>query len=114
MEEQKNNSKVVKMQPMAGKKQDNTKQHEFSKEELKEMVNKLLNENRWLKNQLQQAQEFANTISRLDYLFKVVEFANREGKFNFNPDFVEACFMEIEKVMTPPEEKQETEDNKKN
>jgi hypothetical protein len=114
MEEQKNNSKEVKMQPMAGKKQDNIKQPELTIEQLKELADKLFNENRWLKNQLQQAQEFANTISRLDYLFKVVEFANREGKFNFSPDFVETCFMEIEKVMTPLEEKQKTEGNKKN
>ena len=106
MEEQKSNSKEIKMQPMAGSKQDNQEkaQEKLPYDKLKEIADSLWNENRYLKQQLQGASETLRSINRLDYLFKVAEFANREGKFNFSPDFVESCFAEIEKIMTIPEE----------
>lgn len=106
MEEQKINSKEVKMQPMAGGKQDTKEnpQEKLPYDKLKEIADSLWNENRYLKQQLQGASETLRTINRLDYLFKIVEFANKEGKFTFNPDFVASCFEEIEKVMTPPVE----------
>jgi hypothetical protein len=106
MEEQKINSKEVKMQPMAGGKQDTKEnpQEKLPYDKLKEIADSLWNENRYLKQQLQGASETLRSINRLDYLFKVAEFAYREGKFNFSPDFVESCFEEIEKIMTPPEE----------
>lgn len=109
MEEQKINSKEIKMQPTAGGKQDNQgdPQEKMPYDKLKEITDNLWNENRYLKKQLQDASEYIQSINRLDYLFKVAEIANREGRFNFSPDFVESCFDEIEKIMTPPEEKKE-------
>ena len=108
MEEQKINSKKVKMQPMASGKQENP-QDKLPYDKLKEMADSLWNENRYLKQQLQGASEALRSINRLDYLFKVAEFAYREGKFNFTPDFVESCFEEIEKIMTPPEKEDKKE-----
>ena len=115
MEEQKNNSKEVEMQPMIGKKQDNTKQPELTMEQLKELADKLFNENRYLRHQLQQANEYANAVNRLDYLFKVVDSYNpQKTGVAFSLSFVEKCVQEIEKIMTIPENEQTTEDNKKN
>ena len=115
MEEQKSN-KEVKMQPMAGGKKDNKEnpQEKLPYDKLKEIADNLWNENRYLKQQLQGASETLRSINRLDYLFKVAELACREGKFNFSPDFIESCLGEIEKIMTPPEDDQSTEDNKGN
>lgn len=113
MEEQKNSSKTIKMQPTS--KQDSPKQPEFTKEQLRDMADRLFNENKYLRHQLQQAQEFANTINRLDYLFKVAEIHNQQkGEVTFTQAFVEDCIQEIEKVMALPEDKQTTEDIKEN
>jgi predicted RNA-binding protein with EMAP domain len=108
MEEQK--SKEVKMNPV--NKQGNDKQSELTREQLKDIADKLWDENKYLKYQLQQAQEFVNTVNRLDYLFKVIEVANKQGKYNFTSDFVETCIGEIQGVLTIPEQKKE--DNKEN
>jgi hypothetical protein len=104
MEEQK--SKEVKMNPENG-------QQKLTYDQLKEVADKLWNDNRYLRQELQKATEFANTINRLDYLFKVVEFANREGAYNFSSEFTAKCFEEIEKLLTVPEETSE-ETNKEN
>jgi hypothetical protein len=85
-------------------KKDNKNGQKLTYEQLKDAADKLWNENRYLKQELQRATEFANTINRLDYLFKVVEFANREGAYNFSHDFTVKCFEEIEKLLTVPEE----------
>jgi len=108
MEEQK--VKEIKMQPNIGK-QGNTQngQQKLSYDQLKDMADKLWNEVRYLRQQNQQLSSFANTINRLDYLLKIVEVANHEDKYNFGRDFVNACIMEIEGLMTPPEENSEEE-----
>lgn len=108
MEEQK--VKEIKMQPNIGK-QGNTQngQQKLSYDQLKDMADKLWNEVRYLRQQNQQLSSFANTINRLDYLFKIVEIANHDGKFAFDSDFVVDCILEIQKVMTPPEENSEEE-----
>ena len=50
-----------------------------------------------------------NTFKRLDYCFKVLEVAPTLSSVMFSPDFVEKCAKEIEDLMTPPENLQNTE-----
>ena len=102
MEEQK--SKEVKMNPENG-------QQKLTYDQLKEVADKLWNDNRYLRQELQKATEFANTINRLDYLFKVVEVANNEGKYNFSSEFTAKCYDEIEKVLSLPEQEPEKNEN---
>lgn len=97
MEEQKK-GKEIKMNPNTNK-QDNMK---LSYDQLKEIADKLWNDNKYLQKELQQAAEFARTINRLDYLFKVVEISSRASG-SFNSDFVLSCTDEIEKLLTVPE-----------
>ena len=106
MEEQKLNSKEIKMQPMADVKQDNQEkaQEKLPYDKLKEIADSLWNENRYLKQQLQNASQTLRSINRLDYLFKVAELsANASAQWHFNAEFVSKCFEEIEKIMTIPE-----------
>ena len=102
MEEQK--SKEVKMNPENG-------QQKLTYDQLKEVADKLWNDNRYLRQELQKATEFANTINRLDYLFKVVEFANNGDKYNFSSEFTAKCYDEIEKVLALPEQEPEKNEN---
>jgi hypothetical protein len=106
MEEQKINSKEVKMQPMAGGKQDTKEnpQEKLPYDKLKEIADSLWNENRYLKQQLQGASESLRSINRLDYLLRVVEIAGNMKDYSFDAEFVEGCLNEIQKIMTPPEE----------
>lgn len=94
-------------------KKDNKNGQKLTYEQLKDAADKLWNENRYLKQELQRATEFANTINRLDYLFKVVEIShnNRNNSVSFAYEFVEKCLAEIQDVLTLPEQKEEKEDN---
>ena len=106
MEEQKLNSKEVKMQPMADVKQDNQEkaQEKLPYDKLKEIADSLWNENRYLKQQLQNASQTLRSINRLDYLFKVIDSYNpQKSGLAFSLPFVEKCIQEIEKIMTIPE-----------
>ena len=111
MEEQKNNSKEVKMQPTKG---SNGKQPELTKEQLTEMANQLFNENRALRQQNQQMNQALMSFERLDYLLKVISIANNCKDYSFDTDFIQACIEEVQKAMTPPKDNQTTEDNKEN
>lgn len=113
MEEQKINSKVVKMQPMAGGKQNNKEntQEKLPYDKLKEVADSLWNENKYLKQQLQGAYETLRAINRLDYLFRVAELsANASTQWHFNDEFISKCFEEIEKIMTIPKEEAKEEE----
>jgi hypothetical protein len=109
MEEQKNKAKEVKMGSVEGK------QQKLTYDQLKEVADKLWNENRYLRQQLQQATDFAGTVKRLDYLFKVVELASQyTSKIEypcFTREFVESCLAEIEEALTVPEETEKAEEN---
>lgn len=112
MEEQKFNSKEVKMQPMAGGKQDNKEeaQEKLPYDKLKEITDSLWNENRYLKQQLQGASESLRAINRLGYLLKIVEIStNASSLWHFSDDFITNCIKEVEQLMTPPEEEKEEE-----
>ena len=102
MEEQKNNSKEVKMQAIQGQQDNNQNQQELSYEDLKTAAIQLSKENQYLKAQLQGATETLRTINRLDYLFKVLE----QGSY-FDKLYIDKCVEEIKKVMTPPQELEE-------
>lgn len=113
MEEQKLNSKEIKMQPMANGKQDNQEetQEKLPYDKLKEIADSLWNENRYLKQQLQNASQTLRSINRLDYLFRVAELSsNASAQWKFTDDFVFKCFAEIEKIMTVPEEETKEEE----
>ena len=115
MEEQKLNSKEIKMQPMANGKQDNQEeaQEKLPYDKLKEIADSLWNENRYLKQQLQNASQTLRSINRLDYLFRVAELsANASAQWQFNAEFISKCFEEIEKIMTIPEEEEAKEEEK--
>ena len=109
MEEQKNKAKEVKMEGVGGK------QQKLTYDQLKEVADKLWNENKYLRQQLQQATDFASTVKRLDYLFKVVELASQyASKIEypcFARDFVEECISEIQDAMVLPEENEKPQEN---
>lgn len=109
MEEQKNN-KEVKMTPGKNKQAD----QKLTYEQLKDIADRLWNENKYLKKQLQQASDYVNTINRLDYLFKVAEIANKQGTYTFTPEFTNKCFEEIESLLSTPAESKNEENDKEN
>jgi hypothetical protein len=114
MEEQKNKAKEIKMQPNI-QNQGNAGVQKLTYDQLKDAADKLWNENRYLKQQNAQLAQFANTVNRLDYLFRIVEIAhnNRSNSVSFASEFVEECIDEIQKAMVIPQESQTTE-NKEN
>ena len=114
MEEQKNKAKEIKMQPNT-QNQGNAEVQKLTYDQLKDAADKLWNENRYLRQQNAQLTQFANTVNRLDYLFRIVEIAhnNRSNSVSFASEFVEECIDEIQKAMVIPQENQ-TQDNKEN
>ena len=89
-----------------------TEQGKLSYSELENVCRQLsaqaqsLNEqNKQLKNMVSQA-NLTNLYKRLDYLFKVTQ----EDNSYLSDGFKEQCGREIETLMTPPEEEQETVD----
>lgn len=111
MEEQKKNSKEVKMN--TAKKADGQPQ-KYTYDELNEIASRLFNENRYLKNSLQQAENAIRSFERLDYIFRVVELSSKAGKYNFSDDFVGSCIQEIEQALTVPEQQEETSKSEEN
>jgi hypothetical protein len=115
MEDQKNMTKEIKMQS-AAQNQGNTEAQKLTYDQLKDAADKLWNENRYLRQQNAQLTQFANTVNRLDYLFRIVEIAhnNRSNSVSFASEFVEECIDEIQKAMVIPQEAQASENNKEN
>ena len=106
MEEKK--SKEVKMNPTSDEKMVKP-----TYEQLNAAFMELSQQNGLLRQRLQQAEKYINTISRLDYLIKVVELANGGTTYSFDNDFIVRCIAEIESLMTIPEEdnKEKPEEN---
>ena len=115
MEEQKNNSKEVRMHTARkGNAEKETEQpQKYTYDELNEIANKLFNENRYLRQQLQQAENTLRSIERLEYLFRIVELASKSEKYHFKDNFVCECVQEIEDALTPAkqEENSNSEEN---
>lgn len=76
----------------------------MSYEELERVASQLGEQARQLYSQLQNA-NMSNMFKRLDYLFKVVEFAHV-----FNEEFYAKCAEEIEQIMTIPEAEENKEE----
>ena len=93
MEEQK--GKVVNMQPMA---KEIERPEKMSYEQLENVAHQLSEQAKQLYMKLQDA-NMNNIFKRLDYLFKVVENGHM-----FKQDFLDKCMVEIEELMTVPEE----------
>lgn len=88
-----NKAKVVPMEAQ--------KQEKMSYEQLENVAHQLSEQARQLYAKLQEA-NMANAFKRLDYLFKVLEYASR-----FDKEFVDKCVAEVVAIMTVPEETEE-------
>lgn len=75
----------------------------LSYEELENVAKQLSEQNRIMYRRIQEL-ETNEIFTRLGFLFKVVEFANR-----FNSEFLNKCTQEIEQLITIPEEKSQEE-----
>lgn len=78
--------------------ENRSKTEKLSYDKLREVAAQLQHENIQLRRTLEK-QNYEAAFTRLNYLFKVMEFPHM-----FNPDFVNACSREIESIMTVPEE----------
>ena len=74
----------------------NNEEKQLSYEELSKAANSLFNENKVLKQKLQEAYETLNSVSRLNYLLRIVEINQKNS-----------VIAEIEKAMTIPQEEEE-------
>lgn len=98
-------SKEIKMEPnKAGESQEKQK---LSYDELKELAQKVFDENRYLTNELYKARQTIGMFNRLDYLLRIVEIANSARDCNFSSEFLQMCIDDIETAMTPPEKGEE-------
>lgn len=75
------------------------KETELSYEELKNAAIQLQMENTKLKQYVMELSKVANAQSRLDYLFKVLEFGHM-----FSSEFVDTCAAEVVQLMALPKE----------
>lgn len=75
----------------------------LSYEELENVARQLSEQNKIMYRRIQEL-ETNEIFTRLGFLFKVVEFANR-----FNSEFLNKCTQEIEQLITIPEEKPQEE-----
>lgn len=89
---------VVEMKPQA---EVPAEQKKLSYEELSQIAHQLSEQTRKLYAELQKA-NMTNIFRRLDYLFKVVENADK-----FSSEFLLSCVEEIEKTITLPEASEE-------
>lgn len=96
MEETK--SKKVEMKVVEG----NNEQQKLTYEQLNEACNQLFKQNQQMRKQLNELNAY-NAFKRLDYLFKVVEFADTIK----DAEFLNTCIEEIKDAMTLKEEEQQ-------
>lgn len=107
MEEQKN-AKEIKIGASV-KEKPASEQKKYSYDELNDICNKLFQDNRYLKYQLQQAQEVIRSFDRLTYLLKVLELSKTEGYWKFDDNFLNKCIEEVQVAMTIPSEENDEE-----
>lgn len=89
------NKKIVEMHPAT---KEAERPEKMSYEQLENIAHQLSEQAKQLYMKLQDA-NMGNMFKRLDYLFKVVENGSA-----FKQDFYEKCIMEIEELMTVPED----------
>ena len=95
MEEQK--KKVIEMKPQV------QRPEKMSYEQLENITHQLSEQNRQLFAKLKEL-SVVNIFKRLDCLFKVIENGNM-----FKQDFLEKCVVEVENLLTIPEQEEESE-----
>ena len=95
MEEQK--KKVIEMKPQV------QRPEKMSYEQLENITHQLSEQNRQLFAKLQEL-NVVNIFKRLDCLFKVIENGHM-----FKQDFLEKCVVEVENLLTIPEQEEESE-----
>lgn len=75
-----------------------TEKTELTYEQLNAVATQLSQQNMQLRKQIEEM-NYVNLFKRLDYLFKVVEFADK-----FSTPFVNACIAEINTLLSASEE----------
>ena len=83
--------------------EENKEKKKLTYEQLNEIANQLIQENVKLKQKCQELY-MADTIKRLEFLFKAVE-----STYSFSAEFRTACANEIIELMTPVQEKENKE-----
>ena len=81
--------------------EENKEKNKLTYEQLNEVANQLVQENMRLKQKCQELY-MADTIKRLEFLFKVVE-----STYPFSAEFRDTCAKEIIELMTPVQENKE-------
>lgn len=105
MEEQKK-TKGIKLNQQAEEKADK-KADKLSYEQLTDVANRLVQENQYLKQQLQKAMQTIGMFNRIDYLFKVLQYE----QVIKDAEFINNCVNEIKDSLTiPPSEESEGEE----
>lgn len=113
---EKTESKEVKM------KVEHEQSQKLSYEELNqacaELSQQVQQQNKYIQQMHKQMQEMSFMLQnkRMDYLFKVVEIANRSNISEyacFAKDFVENCIAEIQESLTIPQQEEEKEETSK-
>ena len=82
---------------------ENKEKKKLTYEQLNEIANQLIQENMKLKQKCQELY-MADTIKRLEFLFKVVE-----STYPFDKEFRDTCASEIKELMTPVKEEENKE-----
>jgi methyl-accepting chemotaxis protein len=110
---EKNGSKEVKMNMST--KQPQKLSYEELNQACAEMSQQIQQQNKYIQQLHKQMQEmnFMLQNKRMDYLFRVVEIANRSNVSEyacFAKDFVENCIAEIQESLTIPQQEEEKEE----
>lgn len=113
---EKNGSKEVKMN--VSTKQPQKLSYEELNQACAEMSQQIQQQNKYIQQLHKQMQEmnFMLQNKRMDYLFRVVEIANRSNVSEyacFAKDFVENCITEIQESLTIPKQEEEKEETSK-
>lgn len=86
--------------------EENKEKKKLTYEQLNEIANQLMQENTKLKQKCQELY-IADTIKRLEFLFKVAE-----SSYPFDKEFRDTCANEIKELMTPAKENNESDKSK--
>ena len=114
--EKKIGSKEVKMNVSTEKPQKLS--YEQLNQACAEMSQQIQQQNKHIQQLYKQMQEmdFMLQNKRMDYLFRIVEIANKSNTSEyacFAKDFVEECIAEIQESMTIPQQEEEKEETSK-
>lgn len=86
--------------------EENKEKKKLTYEQLNEIANQLMQENTKLKQKCQELY-IADTIKRLEFLFKVAE-----SSYPFDKEFRDTCANEIKELMIPVQENNESDKSK--